>query len=356
MRKIGLDILRGLAIILVLFRHSDLENNLIQDFGWLGVDLFFVLSGFLISNLLFKEYLKNKEVNVLKFLVRRSFKIFPPFYFFMFVTLLLSPLLTGGSKIDIREVLSELFYLQSYLPRMWLHTWSLAIEEHFYLIFSITLYFVTSRQILEKRKIIIGLLVFLLTLSFSMRFHISYPHRNDEFFGFMQTHLRSDGILLGVLTAYLLNFTRLNLLYEKRKWILVFISILLILPGFYFKGGSFFMNTVGLTIVNIGFSIIVLLSLDCDEFFKKSLSFYIKWVLKVFSFIGVNSYSIYLWHLNSKNISTSLFSLNSTFDTFTYITLSIVIGIIMSYLIEKPFLKIRDYVIDKITAKRVSKL
>ena len=54
MRKIGLDILRGLAIILVLFRHSDLENNLIQDFGWLGVDLFFVLSGFLISNLLFK--------------------------------------------------------------------------------------------------------------------------------------------------------------------------------------------------------------------------------------------------------------------------------------------------------------
>lgn len=347
MRKIGLDILRGLAIILVLFRHSDLENNLIQDFGWLGVDLFFVLSGFLISNLLFKEYLKNKEVNVLKFLVRRSFKIFPPFYFFMFVTLLLSPLLTGGSKIDIREVLSELFYLQSYLPRMWLHTWSLAIEEHFYLIFSITLYFVTSRQILEKRKIIIGLLVLLLILSFSMRFQISYPHRNDESFGFMQTHLRSDGILLGVLLAYLLNFTKFNLLYERRKWILVCISILLILPGFYFKAGSFFMNTVGLTIVNIGFSIIVLLSLDFDEFFKNSLSSYLKWVLKVFSFLGVNSYSIYLWHLISKSISTSLFPLNSNFDNFTYIILSIIVGIIMSYLIEKPFLKIRDYVIDK---------
>ena len=109
------------------------------------------------------------------------------------------------------------------------------------------------------------------------------------------------------------------------------------------------MNTVGLTAVNVGFSIIVLLSLDFDEFFKKSLSFYLKWILKVFSFIGVNSYSIYLWHLNAKNISTSLFSFNSNFDTFTYITLSIVIGIIMSYLIEKPFLKIRDYAIDKIT-------
>jgi len=109
------------------------------------------------------------------------------------------------------------------------------------------------------------------------------------------------------------------------------------------------MNTVGLTLVNFGFSIIVLLSLDFNEFFKNSLSSYLKYVLKVFSFIGVNSYSIYLWHLNAKNISTFLFSFNSNFNTFTYITLSIVIGIIMSYLIEKPFLKIRDCAIDKIT-------
>lgn len=348
MRKIGLDILRGFAVILVLFRHSDLENNIIKHFGWLGVDLFFVLSGYLISNLLFNEYLKNKEVKVLRFLVRRSFKIFPPFYLFMCITLLLKPLVTGYSNIEFHKVLSELFYLQSYLPRIWLHTWTLAVEEHFYLIFSITLHLVTSRQLLEKRKIIIGLLIILLILSFSMRFYISYPHRNDEFFGFMQTHLRSDGILLGVLMSYLLNFTKLNLFYQKRKWMLVCMSILLIAPGFYFKGGSFFMNTVGLSIVNVGFSMIVLLSLHFDEFFENSLNSYLQQVLKVFSFIGVHSYSIYLWHLNSKSISSYFFSFNSNFVNFIYIILSIILGIIMSFLVEKPFIKIRDYVFEKI--------
>ena len=348
MRKIGLDILRSIAVILVLFRHSDL-NNIIQHFGWLGVDLFFVLSGFLISNILFNEYKENKEVNIPRFLIRRSFKIFPPFYFFMFITLLLRPMVTGDTNIEFHKVLSELFYLQSYLPRIWQHTWTLAVEEHFYLIFSITLYIVTRRQLLEKRNIIIGSLVLLLILSFSMRFYISYPHRNDDFFTFMQTHLRSDGILLGVLTSYLLNFTKINFLYKRRKWLLVCISILLIAPGFYYTGGSFFMNTVGLTIVNIGFSIIVLLSLDFDEFFENNLFPFIKAGLKVLSFIGVNSYSIYLWHLNSKSLSSSIFYFNSYVDTLAYIAISIILGIIMSYLIEKPFLKIRDWVFDKIT-------
>ena len=73
MRIIGLDVLRGIAILLVLFRHGDYVFFLNKG-GWAGVDLFFVLSGFLVSGLLFKEYKKYKTVNFRRFMVRRSVK------------------------------------------------------------------------------------------------------------------------------------------------------------------------------------------------------------------------------------------------------------------------------------------
>lgn len=344
MRKIGLDIIRTIAVVLVLLWHSDLDTNVIKQFGWLGVDLFFVLSGFLISNLLFLEYRKKKEIRIRRFLTRRAFKIFPPFYFFVFATLSFDLFVRGNSNIELLKLLSELFYMQSYAPRIWLHTWTLAVEEHFYLAFSITLFLVIKNQGLEKRHIIISSLVFLLILSFAMRFHHSYPHRNEDLFGFMQTHLRSDGILFGILLSYLLNFTQILTFFQKRKWILICSSVLLMAPGFYFTAGSFFMNTAGLTMVNFGFSLLLLLLLDIDEYVENRLIAFFRIPLKFIGFIGLNSYSIYLWHLNSKSLSSWIFSFGPTLDTLIYIILSIIIGILMSYLIEKPSLKIRDYI------------
>ncbi len=349
MRKIGLDILRGIAVTLVLFRHSDLDNNIIQHFGWMGVDLFFVLSGFLISNLLFQEYKQNKKIRVKRFLTRRAFKIFPPFYFFMFSTLSFNLLVKENFNIGFRKIISELFYLQSYLPRIWNHTWTLAVEEHFYLIFSITLLILSRKHLLERKHIIINSLILLLLLSFVMRFYVSFPNRNDDSFTFMQTHLRFDGILIGVLLSYLLNFTKVISNFIKRKWMLICISILLISPGFYFDGGGFFMNTAGLTLANIGFSILVLLSLEIERFIESDLFPFVNTFFKILSFIGINSYSIYLWHLNSKNISSFIFPLDSYFSTPIYITISIILGTVMSYLIEKPSILIRDYLFSKNT-------
>ena len=74
-----LDFLRGIAILLVLLRHNYLFDFTFK-IGWIGVDLFFVLSGFLVSGLLFKEYLKFGNINPSLFLIRRGFKIYPIFY------------------------------------------------------------------------------------------------------------------------------------------------------------------------------------------------------------------------------------------------------------------------------------
>src|SRR5215471_16328047 len=90
-RNQSLDALRGIAVILVILCHYSQALGLgsaILEVGGCGVDLFFVLSGFLISGLLFAEFEKTRDINVKRFLIRRAFKIYPPFYSLLAVTAL----------------------------------------------------------------------------------------------------------------------------------------------------------------------------------------------------------------------------------------------------------------------------
>ena len=82
-----LDFLRGIAVILVLFRHHEFFEPLHRA-GWIGVDLFFVLSGFLVSKLLFIQFKDSMNVKISNFLVRRGLKIYPLFYFMLLLTVL----------------------------------------------------------------------------------------------------------------------------------------------------------------------------------------------------------------------------------------------------------------------------
>lgn len=187
-------------------------------------------------------------------------------------------------------------------------------------------------------------MILLLITSFCLRLQHSWIHRDEEFFGFVQTHLRSDGIILGVLTSYLLNFLNFSDWIKRRRSLLFLLSILFITPALYFPGGSFFMNTAGLTLANVGFAIIVMLSLEIDEFIQKRAPPLVRYVLKLLGFIGLSSYSIYLWHLNSKEITTNMLpdGINPNISTLMYVGVSILLGVFMFYLIEKPSMLLRD--------------
>src|SRR5688572_16524528 len=87
-----IDFLRGVAILLVLLRHKYVFQ-FTYTMGWIGVDLFFTLSGFLVSGLLFKEYLKFGDIQPKRFLIRRGFKIYPIYY--LFYILYLIPLIVN---------------------------------------------------------------------------------------------------------------------------------------------------------------------------------------------------------------------------------------------------------------------
>ena len=125
MRNLGLDLLRLFAVVLVLGRHLSLptKSGIFLDAwrtgGWVGVDLFFVLSGFLISGLLFREYQQQGRIHLKRFLVRRGFKIYPPYYVLVAVTLFV--FVSEGRPISNRHLLGTLFFLNNYLGGLWGH-------------------------------------------------------------------------------------------------------------------------------------------------------------------------------------------------------------------------------------------
>ena len=111
-RLLPLDFLRGVAILLVLMRHSPLASSkvgyiaypfaLIGRMGWTGVDLFFVLSGFLIGGLLFREIATRETLDIKRFIIRRGFKIWPSYYLNILVGTLIVYLNTpeaGGNTV-----------------------------------------------------------------------------------------------------------------------------------------------------------------------------------------------------------------------------------------------------------------
>lgn len=93
----ALDLLRGLAVLLVIFRHWNVLP-LLSNLGWLGVDLFFVISGFLISNLLFSELDKNGRIDLFRFFIRRGLKIYPLFLLLLILTLYATVLYSTGAS------------------------------------------------------------------------------------------------------------------------------------------------------------------------------------------------------------------------------------------------------------------
>lgn len=160
-----LDGLRGIACISVLFFHSNLIATYKSQYffilfksGYLGVDLFFVLSGFLITSILISQYVKEGKIKFLPFFYKRMLRLYPPIILASIIFLV--PLLFFNKT----EALSNMFFLLTYTsdcvrlfqilipslqyPFMFAHTWSLAIEEQFYLFYPFLLNFllITSNK------------------------------------------------------------------------------------------------------------------------------------------------------------------------------------------------------------------
>jgi peptidoglycan/LPS O-acetylase OafA/YrhL len=365
-RLTELDFLRGIAVILVLFAHHYLISYT-GTMGWIGVDLFFVLSGFLVSGLLFSEYKKFGDIDPKRFLIRRGFKIYPAFYFSVFVSAFLLyfwPHLSffAGSRLLILNTNGiligfaiEALFLQSYFFGFWAHHWSLAVEEHFYLFLVTLIWFLIVRKRLDRRNFLrIGIFIFAGCLALRIITNLY----TASIITFTASHLRIDSLFVGVFISYFYYFEyqKLSEFYQRyRLPILLVIIPLLSFTPFADVRASYFAKTIGFSMVAASFGCLLMVFL-----FEHNINAKVCRVISrpVYEFIarriGFYSYGIYLFHFYivryvvgeeyaEKKYKAGDWSWGYVAMSFAvYFVLSIILGIVLSMLIEKPFLSIRD--------------
>ena len=177
----GLDGIRALAVLLVISTHWP-NNDISLKFGWIGVNIFFVLSGFLITRILLHEKHRKFKPYLSKFFLNRILRIFPIYYLFFAITALIILLiwrfipqlshngvvLSGVNTIkhdtpfyltytsNIRNNLAYFFHWVSYQNQFFGHLWSLAVEEQFYLIFPFIVYFLDVRSL---KKLVVAIII-----------------------------------------------------------------------------------------------------------------------------------------------------------------------------------------------------
>lgn len=289
-----LDGLRGVAILLVVFYHNFGFTNYFF-FGWLGVDLFFVLSGFLITSLLQQSvgrpgYLKN-------FFGRRALRIFPLYYltlFFFFVLVPRSGLALPELSYYSRHQAWLWLYLQNWLyifeqPSTYLlsHLWSLAVEEQFYLLWPFALLAVRNTRLLFY-----GMLALLLAVV-AGRFLVWTYHIEQLAYFNLYTFSRIDGICIGSMLALLRSFDPSFL--KRQTTLLVFLFAGLNFLFYFFNrayGFSFpYLAIVGYTTFAFLWGLLVNEALD-----NRSPLLHRVLGNRLLRFFGTISYGLYIFH------------------------------------------------------------
>jgi len=344
-----LDFLRGIAILLVMLRHSNL-SALTTQVGWIGVDLFFVLSGFLVSGILFSEYKKNGTIKPLHFLIRRGFKIYPLFFVVLFLHVFY--FLWKDIPLYGNMILPEIFFYQNYVPGIMGISWSLAIEEHFYFSLSIALFIVSIKKKMAKVSMIPLACGIIAVICLVLRIIVNIQVKPfDPYIHFFPTHLRIDSLAFGVLISWFYHFTRdwLYITVHKLRYFSLVALPLLFCPVFVWQPESTIITTWGFTFLYLGFGIILALMTVYSEKIKSWLKrLHLLLFFNTIAWVGVYSYSIYLVHLKAGPILSNLFTENifaqapHLLVVTLFLFFNILSGYILSLIIEQPFLRFRD--------------
>ena len=367
----SIDSLRAIAVIAVIIYHID--ANYLPG-GFLGVDLFFVLSGYLISSLIIKEYKSTGTVNLYNFYVRRARRLLPAVYFMITVVLIIITLFNGvllkKSYLDALfgyiyssnwwYIFHKLDYFDSFGSQSpFKHLWSLAIEEQFYMFFPL-IFLIFNRKSksnnsnskLNKNFIYVVLSLILVSLiAHILLFDIN--NINRIYFG---TDTRAFSLLVGVVGAILYPMDRLserttkkdNMIYSivSLVSILVLIGIMINTSEYntwLYRGGFLLVAIIGL--------IIIISSGRQYTFMSKLLSF------KPLVFIGKISYSLYLWHFPILVVTTPVSEIGN--PNLFYVTLRIVLIFLVatgSYMfVETPIRKLGFVNYINLLFKRIMK-
>jgi peptidoglycan/LPS O-acetylase OafA/YrhL len=337
-----LDGLRAIAIIGVIIYHVEVYVNSSRLFpgGFLGVDIFFVISGYLITSLIIKEIIFSNSFSFKNFYFRRAKRILPALLVMISMSIFFAWIyLTPKNFLEYsNSIVSSLFFYSNYffyfqdlvynsedsLLKPLLHTWSLAVEEQFYIIFPI--FFFSLYKFIKKQ-----LLIFFIILIFLCFLGSILTTYFNSTFSFYSNFSRLWEILFGSLLAILeIKNKKINFKYDKFLPVIGFFLILF--SYIYFDKNT--NHPSYLTLIPIFGTFIVIHFIKINDITYKFLT------IKFFSIIGLWSYSLYLWHYPIFAFARNRGKDLSDYDKIELLGVTFIISIVSYYLIEKPFRKL----------------
>lgn len=364
MRQNSLDILRSVAILLVLAYHYSTfvshSNNFgyISSIGWIGVDLFFVLSGYLIGNQVCRS-IDNGRFSIKDFYLRRFFRTFPNYFF----VLALYFLIPNFSELPITVSFWKfMLFIQNFhlTESGFSQSWSLCVEEQFYLILPILAMLILNKRYAKFHFALLGCLIcggillrYFLWKTYMLPYDVSTASMNHGIYIYYPTYSRLDGLVLGVSLSVLKNHHQIlwgKITQYGNKWLVAGLSILVII-GYSLKNiDSLTAILVGFTFVSIAFAMIVLSALSNNSILNR---YNVSWANR----LAVWSFAIYLIQKPiSVIVAQHLTSFGLDVNNFWAIIINFVSQIFCGWLlfvcIESPFLRLRDFIFKKPSGKR----
>lgn len=290
----ALDGMRAIAVLMVMCFHAGVPR---VAGGFMGVDVFFVLSGFLITTLLMDEYERSGTIRLGFFYQRRFARLTPPLIVMLFVYLLVAGYLWPEVTIEnsLRDVLSALLYVSNYTLTFWnfpghlAHTWSLAVEEQFYLIWPLVIMFI-CRPDRYRHAFKLLLAIYLAITGWRIGWAVLSEHPYQQAYYRFDTRL--TGLVFGALVAvFAKRHPKISLPIQPE--LLGAISILLF--GFYsWKFGN--THVIGLIFgIPMAEWVSALLIAICIWSDRQTIAYRLL-ANRIPVFVGKMSYGLYLWH------------------------------------------------------------
>ncbi|WP_294309433.1 acyltransferase [uncultured Chryseobacterium sp.] len=363
----GLDHLRALAIILVFIYHYRMFHHpewidTVGWIGWTGVDLFFVISGFLISGQLFREIREHGAIRLKIFFSKRFFRIIPP-YLFTLALYFCFPVFRERESLP--PFWKFIFFTQNFgldviQKGTFSHAWSLCIEEQFYLILPFILLLLAALR--SVRWVIPGT-VFLMAASLFFRYYAwqEYAAPNidrPEFWKvwymniYYPTYTRFDGLAAGVLIGYLFQYSeKFRAFINAKGNILLTAGFIAIVLTLFFCRNQYSAqaSVFGFTFVALSYGMIVMGTISTSSLISGKSHF-------LTSRLAVLSYSIYLSHkciIHLIQLFLNKYEIHISENIVLVLCCAgcIGVGLFYRYGIEKPSVIVKDKVLKKIPDK-----
>ncbi|OOG49816.1 acyltransferase [Rhodanobacter sp. C01] len=358
-RMPGLDLLRAIAIVWVMLFHSYIVGGigerfaLLESYGWIGVDLFFVLSGYLIGSQLLKPLSRGEPLAFGNFYLRRSLRVLPAYL----VVLALYFSVPGFREADgIQPLWQFLTYTVNLLidyqhNKAFSHVWSLCVEEHFYLLFPLLACWLMRRPSLAK---FIGICVATVLAGMAIRgyvwLHELAPAQNTAEFGqrfiegiYYPTYTRLDGLLAGVVLAAIQAFRPAwwRQMQERANRVLLPAGLLITaLAMWLFRDRvGLLPSVIGYPLLSAGLALLVAAATGAQGWLGRLRIPGVEW-------LALTSYSLYLihkamFHLVETTLPPRL--LEQGVLTFAiYAVAALLGGALLYYGAERPFLRLRE--------------